>query len=110
MVHRPSPYVYLPFGLSHRMCIGRVFALVSSIMCLYHQSPCVCVWISSGGCDLERKECVYLLLAVSCVYHMQNNFYWIPVLAMQLSLQLWHGKQVIVKLEASMNFAPICTV
>ena len=40
--HRPSPYVYLPFGLSHRMCIGRVFALVSSIM---YRSPCVWVYL-----------------------------------------------------------------
>ena len=26
---RPSPYVYYPFGIGHRSCIGRVFAIVS---------------------------------------------------------------------------------
>ena len=27
--HRPGPFVYFPFGLSHRSCIGHHFAMVS---------------------------------------------------------------------------------
>ena len=28
---RPSPYVFFPFGIGHRICIGRLFAMVSTL-------------------------------------------------------------------------------
>ena len=31
---RPSPYVYFPFGIGHRICIGRAFAMVRTIYCI----------------------------------------------------------------------------
>ena len=27
-VYRPNPFIYFPFGLGHRSCIGKVFAMV----------------------------------------------------------------------------------
>ena len=33
----PSPYVYFPFGIGHRSCMGRVFAMVSCIRLYTHR-------------------------------------------------------------------------
>jgi len=37
---RPSSFVYFPFGLGHRSCIGKYFALVSDSNCYHHRWCC----------------------------------------------------------------------
>ena len=36
VVFSPSPYSYFPFGVGHRSCIGRVFAIVSDVLLLLY--------------------------------------------------------------------------
>ena len=40
--HRPGPFVYFPFGLSHRSCIGRHFAMVSELHHVLESTPLIC--------------------------------------------------------------------
>ena len=56
LTHSPSPYVYYPFGVGHRSCIGRVFAVVSCAVILTSDSS-----TNLTSCFLETdggKGCV----------------------------------------------------
>ena len=74
------------------------------------------------GSHLEHATWKQRSLGSMCVPHkckitsifgsrILNQFsevsYMLDTCAGQLSLQFWHGKQVVVKLEASMNFVPM---
>ena len=58
--YRPNPYIYFPFGIGHRSCIGKIFAMVR-----YFGSE-----LSSLNCCLFQMEAKVLMVHLLRTFHV----------------------------------------
>ena len=56
IISRPSSFVYFPFGLGHRSCIGKHFAMVTPYLLIFTLVVCLarhCTCTQQNGYELS---------------------------------------------------------